>query len=264
MLAFLVRATFIKTRGVRNALDIKVRQARIVLSDLPAGFDNTRILLATDLHVDGLDSLAARIISVASTVDYDFCILGGDYSFGTARQGSPAHSMMRDVATKLRAKSPVFAVLGNHDRYSIAQLLDECGVQMLMNESVCLEKDGDKIYLAGLDDCHYYGSDDIALADTEVEDGSFKILVCHSPEAYRQAAEAAYSLYLTGHTHGGQICLPGGFVVVHGATVPRRLLKGKWRCGSMAGYTSPGAGASGVAVRYFCPPEITIITLTKG
>jgi predicted MPP superfamily phosphohydrolase len=221
-------------------------------------------LLITDLHIDGLDLLAEKVISIAGGVNYDFCILGGDYSFGQARKGSLAYSRMSDVAAALRARSRVFGVLGNHDRYSIAQLLDECGVEMLVNESVCLEKDGDKMYLAGLDDCHYFGADDIALAGSEIENGAFKILLCHSPEPYSRAVKAGYSLYLAGHTHGGQICLPGGAVVVHGATVPRRLLKGRWRCDSMAGYTSRGAGTSGVAVRYFCPPEMTIITLRKG
>ena len=262
-LEFILRMSFAKARGARNALDVRAEEIRIVLSNLPAGFDNTRILLATDLHMDGLDSLADKVIRTASTVDYDFCILGGDYSFGAAREGSLAFSMMRGVATKLRARSRVFAVLGNHDRYSMGGLLEECGVQVLVNESVCLEKGGDKMYLTGLDDCHYYGADDIELADDGIEDGAFKMLVCHSPEGYEQAAEAGYSLYLTGHTHGGQICLPGGTVVVGGATIPRRLLKGRWRHDGMHGYTSRGAGASGVAVRYFCPPEITVITLAR-
>ena len=265
LLEFLVRVTLTKDRGVRNVLDVRTEEVEIVLGNLPAGFDNTRILLVTDLHIDGLDWLAEKIISVADVLDYDFCILGGDYSFGRAREGSLAYSRMREVAAKLRAKSRVFAVLGNHDRYGIGELLqEECGAEVLVNESVCLEKDGDKMYLTGLDDRHYYGADDIGLADGGIEAGAFKIMVCHSPEGYEEAAEAGYSLYLAGHTHGGQICLPGGIVIVRGATVPRRLLKGKWRYDGMRGYTSRGAGASGVAVRYFCPPEMTVITLRKG
>jgi len=263
MFEFLVRATLTKDRGVRNVLDVRSKNVEIVLSNLPAGFDNTRILLVTDLHIDGVDGLAEKIVSVAGAVDYDFCILGGDYSFGAARKGSLAYSKMREVTSKLRVKSRVFAVLGNHDRYSTGELLEECGAEVLVNESVCLEKGGDKMYLTGLDDCHYYGADDIESADDGIENGAFKILVCHSPEAYRQAAEAGYSLYLTGHTHGGQVCLPGGIVVVGGATVPRRLLKGRWRYDGMYGYTSRGAGASGVAVRYFCRPEITVITVKR-
>jgi len=262
-LEFIVRVTLTKDRGVRNVLDVRSEDVEIVSDDLPAGFDNTRILLVTDLHIDGVDGLAEKIVRVAGAVDYDFCILGGDYSFGAARKGSLAYSSMKDVAAELRAKSRVFAVLGNHDLYSTGELLEECGVQVLVNESVCLDKDGDRMYLAGLDDCHYYGADDIELADGGIEAGAFKILVCHSPEAYRQAAEAGYSLYLAGHTHGGQVCLPGGIVVVGGTTVPRRLLKGRWRYDGMCGYTSRGAGASGVVVRYFCPPEITVITLKR-
>ena len=263
LLEFILRASLTRTRGVRNALDVRAEEVRIVLSNLPAGFDNMRILLVTDLHIDGMDWLAEKIISVAEGIDYDFCILGGDYSFGRALEGSLAYSRMREVATRLRACSRVFAVLGNHDRYSIGELLQECGAEVLVNESTCLEKGGDKMYLTGLDDCHYFGADDIELADEGIEAGAFKIMVCHSPEGYGQAAEAGYSLYLAGHTHGGQICLPGGIVVVHGATVPRRLLKGKWQYNGMCGYTSRGAGASGVAVRYFCPPEMTVITLTR-
>jgi len=234
-LEFLLRLTLTKDRGVRNALDVRAEEVGIVFGNLPAGFDNTRILLVTDLHIDGMDWLAEKIISVADVVDYDFCILGGDYSFGSAREGGLAYSRMREVAARLRAKSRVFAILGNHDRYSIGELLEGCGVEVLVNESVCFEKDGDKIYLSGLDDCHYYGADDIELADGGIDAGAFKILVCHSPEAYRQAAEA----------------------------VPRRLLKGEWRYDGMCGYTSRGAGASGVAVRYFCPPEMTVITLAR-
>ena len=254
---FFLRVSFMQRAGERNAAEIKLESIEVGFDNLPSGFDNTRILLITDLHIDGMETLAERIVSVASQIDYDFCILGGDYSFSRG----PAYSRMREVAGRLVEKSRVFGVLGNYDRYSMAEALNECGVEMLVNESVCLEKGGDKIYLAGLDDCHYYGTDDIGLADSGISDGAFKIMVCHSPERYRQAAKAGYSLHLAGHTHGGQVCLPFGVIVVTGATVPRRLLKGKWSHQTMTGYTSRGVGASGVVVRYFCPPEITIITL---
>ena len=261
---FLLRVSLNKRRGEKNADNIKLEEVEIFFDDLPIGFDNTRILLITDLHIDGMDMLAERIVRIAGELDYDFCILGGDYSFEQGEKHSLAHSRMRQIAGRLVEKSRVFGVLGNHDRYRMAEVLDECGVEMLVNESVCLEKEGDKIYLAGMDDCHYYGADDIGLADSEIPDGAFKIMVCHSPEQYKQVAKAGYSLHLAGHTHGGQVCLPYGVAVVTGATVPRKFLKGKWRYRGMAGYTSRGVGTSVVRVRYFCQPEITVITLRSG
>lgn len=261
---FFLAVSLTRPRGERNAVNIKLEQVEVILPNLPKTFNNTRILLITDLHIDTIEELGNKIINIANEVDYDLCILGGDYSFGLEQDRSLAYRRMREIANQLTMKSRVFGVLGNHDRYSMAEVLDQCGVEMLLNESVCLEKDGDKIYLAGLDDCHYYGADDIALADAEIGDGAFKIMLCHSPERYKEIAKAGYSLHLAGHTHGGQVCLPGGVALITSATVPRRLLKGKWKYRGMAGYTSRGVGATGVNVRFFCSPEMTIITLSNG
>lgn len=261
---FFMAVSLTRQRGERNASNIRLAQVKIILANLPKAFNNIRILLITDLHIDAIEGLGNKIINIANEIDYDFCILGGDYAFGLNQAGSPAYSQMKEVATKLGKKSRVFGVLGNHDRYKMAEILDQCGVEMLLNESVCLEKDGDKIYLAGLDDCHYYGADDIGLAGSGIHDSAFKIMLCHSPERYRKAAEAGYALFLAGHTHGGQVCLPGGAALVTSATVPRKLLKGKWTYHGMVGYTSQGVGTSGVSVRFFCRPEMTIITLSNG
>jgi predicted MPP superfamily phosphohydrolase len=83
----------------------------------------------------------------------------------------------------------------------------------------------------------------------------------HTPEVYRQAAHAGYDAFLCGHTHGGQICLPGGIPLTLDARCPRRLGRGAWRHQSMQGYTSAGAGTSIVNLRFNCPPEITLHTL---
>jgi len=261
---FILTVSFTKLKGERNAFDIKIERVKIIFANLPRAFNNTRILLITDLHIDGIEKLGERIIGIANKLDYDFCILGGDYSFQSNQDSSLAYSRTRELARQLGEKTRVFGVLGNHDKYSMAEVLEQCGVEMLLNESVCLEKNGDKIYLTGLDDCHYYGADDISLADSGIRDGAFKIMVCHSPERYREIAKAGYSLHLAGHTHGGQVCLPGGQALVTYATVPRRLVKGKWMYRGMTGYTSRGVGTAVVSVRYCCPPEMTIITLSNG
>ena len=260
----LLRISPFYTRGHENALDVQVEQVEFVFDNLPAAFDGTRILFVADPHIDELQDLPDKILSIAAELEYDFCILGGDYNFGYRQESGLAYLQMQQVAEKLLHRSRVFGILGNHDRFRMAERLQQCGVEMLLNENVCIEKDGCRIYICGIDDCHYYGADDIKLAADGIDNGHFKIMLSHSPEKYRQAGQANFSLFLAGHTHGGQVCLPGGTAVVTCATVPRKLLKGKWRYNGMAGYTSRGAGASGIAVRFFCPPEITVITLKKN
>jgi predicted MPP superfamily phosphohydrolase len=141
--------------------------------------------------------------------------------------------------------------------------LSDSGVEMLINESICLKREQEQIYLSGVDDCHYYGADDIEAAAGTISDGEFKVMVSHSPECYKKAARNGYSLHLAGHTHGGQVCLPGGAAIVTSSTIPRRMVSGQWTYRGMRGYTSRGVGASGAAVRFFCRPEMTVITLHR-
>jgi uncharacterized protein len=89
-------------------------------------------------------------------------------------------------------------------------------------------------------------------------------LLSHTPEIYRQAAHANFNLMLSGHTHGGQLCLPGSIPITLESALPRRLGAGPWQYRNMIGYTSVGAGSSVVAVRLNCPPEITLHCLRRG
>jgi predicted MPP superfamily phosphohydrolase len=110
----------------------------------------------------------------------------------------------------------------------------------------------------GIDDAHFYRVDNIEKAASGIPHNEFSILLSHTPEIYRQAAHADFNVMLSGHTHGGQICVPGGIPIQLNAVLPRRLGAGAWRHHSLAGYTSVGAGASIVTVRFNCPPEITL------
>jgi len=260
-LEFFLRISLTRGVGLRNAFNVELENVELVFSDLPEGFDNTRILLITDLHLNGTGTLAQKVVTIAGKIDYDYCILGGDYYSDRNGDCNQDYSQIKVIAKKLTEKSRVFGILGNYDRYRVAEVLDGCGVEMLINEGICLERKSDKIYLAGMDDCSHYKSEDIVLADSNALEDMFKVMVCHSPAMYKEAAEAGYSLYLTGDTHGGQICLPGGFVVFCGPTANRKMAKGKWGYEGMIGYTSRGVGTSRIKVRYFCPPEITVITL---
>src|SRR5664279_1255779 len=155
-------------------------------------------------------------------------------------------------------RKPIYAVLGNHDTIRMVPGLEEMGIKMLLNECEAISRGDEAIYLAGIDDAHYYRVDNIEKAASEIPDNGFSILLSHTPEIYRQAAHAGFDLLLSGHTHGGQICLPGGIPITLDSALPRSFGSGAWKYRDMAGYTSVGAGSSVVPVRFNCPPEITL------
>ncbi len=97
-----------------------------------------------------------------------------------------------------------------------------------------------------------------------IPDGAFSILLSHTPEIYRQAAHAHFALMLSGHTHGGQLCLPGSIPITLEFGAAAADGGGAWQYNDMSGYTSVGAGSSVVPVRLNCPPEITLHRLRCG
>jgi hypothetical protein len=137
------------------------------------------------------------------------------------------------------------------------------GIRMLLNESEVVRRGDQAIHLAGIDDAHYYCVDNMQKAGEEIPHDGFAILLSHTPEIYRQAAHAGFRLMLSGHTHGGQICLPGGIPVTLDSHLPRRFGAGAWQHHGMTGYTSVGTGSCIVPVRFNCPPEIVLHRLLR-
>ena len=260
-LGYCLKLMLLDVPGRKNALDVQVERVEISLPGLPEGFDGVRLLFVSDLHIDGQERLAEKLIGLIEALIYDYCLLGGDYTFRSDRESEVATSRMVKIATYLAGRTEVYGILGNHDHYAMGECLNQCGVKMLINSNVFLESGGDSLYLVGLDDWHYYHADDLELAQQDIPPDAFRVMLCHSPERYERVAHGGYALYLTGHTHGGQICLPNGFAPATCATVPRSMVRGTWQYGAMKGYTSRGCGTSGLPFRFFCPPEITLITL---
>jgi predicted MPP superfamily phosphohydrolase len=142
--------------------------------------------------------------------------------------------------------------------------LENMGIRVLLNECETIVRGDQQIYLAGIDDAHFFRVDNIEKAALPIPNGSFSILLSHTPEVYRQAAHANFDLMLSGHTHGGQICLPGSIPITLEAVLPRKMGSGPWQYHDMTGYTSVGAGSSVIPVRLNCPPEITLHHLRLG
>jgi predicted MPP superfamily phosphohydrolase len=254
--------TGLYARGQRNALDIRLVDHQVSLSHLPSSFVRMRILHLTDLHIDMSQEIADAIIERVRDIDYDLCVLTGDYRF---RSSGDIQATLQCMA-RLRAslKEPVYAVLGNHDSIRMLPELEAMDIHVLMNEHAEIRRGGDILYLAGIDDVHFFGTGNIPRAMTGVPAEAVSILLTHTPEVYQKAADAGVDLLLCGHTHGGQICLPGGIAMTLDARIPRRMGRGHWRFQQMVGYTSPGAGSSVVDARLNCPPEVTVHTLQRG
>jgi hypothetical protein len=141
--------------------------------------------------------------------------------------------------------------------------MEELGVRLLMNEHIRIERESQAIYVAGIDDPHYFAADNLEKAYQGIPDEAVSVLLSHSPEIYRRAAYTGFDVMLCGHTHAGQICLPGGLPLTFNSSAPRFTGAGAWSYDLMQGYTSAGTGSSVVPARFNCPPEITLHRLGR-
>lgn len=251
-----LRLTLLHGRGRRNARKLVVRHNPITVSGLPAAFNDYTILQISDLHIDMAPDFLQVLIEALHQVEYDVCVLTGDFRADTYGPYEAALEAMQQVRKHLQGD--VYGVLGNHDTICMVPGLESMGVNMLLNEQVVLCRGDDTIYLAGIDDPHYYRADNLEKAADPIPDDAVSILLSHSPEIYRNASHADFNVLLCGHTHAGQICLPGGIPLICNAHCPRVFCRGAWNYQGMVGYTSAGSGACIVDIRINCPPEITL------
>jgi uncharacterized protein len=257
-----VRAIGLWDRGVLNASRPRLVRHEVCLPGLPAAFDGYRILHLTDLHIDLLPQLVEETQKLVKDVETDLAILTGDYH---ARYGQDELELARPYAEifgAIRSKDGIVGVLGNHDSAAIADILSSLGATILVNETIAIRRQQDEVYFTGTDDIHHYWSPAARRALEAVPRDCLRIALIHTSELAEHASKLGYALYLTGHTHGGQICLPGGFPVIT-MGMRRAYSAGLWTLGAMIGHTSRGVGASSIPLRFNCPSEIALITLRR-
>ncbi len=252
--------------GVKNALQITRRDIDLFFDDLPPNFDGFTILFMSDLHIDGHSRLSETLESVLKSLEkHDICVMAGDYRFDNVGDPMPSIWKIIELVPTINSVSRegIVAVLGNHDCIEMTHFLEQEGIKFLINECVAIKRGNQEIYLAGVDDPHYFKCDSIRDALKNVRPDSFSILVAHSPELYRQASNMRVRLYLCGHTHGGQIAFPKiGPIFTHSKT-GRRFAYGLWKYKDMIGYTSSGVGSSGIFARFGTTPEVVTIRLRR-
>ena len=246
-------------RGLANGLDICYRTVELSLPRLPRAFDGYRILHITDPHFDVAEELAEAIVRTVTGAEVDLCVLTGD--FRAAERGpftevgilEPLAAIRRGV----RAADGFLATLGNHDVAGMVAPLRRLGLWVLINQTHHVRRGGQAIALTGIDDVHSYYTPAADAALAAHDPAMFGIVLAHSPEMAGEAAAAGYDMYLCGHCHGGQLCLPGGRPLITHLSRHRDLYAGPWRHRAMWGYTSSGAGLADPPIRFNCRGEVT-------
>lgn len=243
----------------RNFLDVRIVGREWFFSRLPRAFDGFRLLQLTDLHLDLDLSLTPVVESLVRKTPHDAAVVTGDFRDKTDGDYTPC---LREMARITAALSPQrWGILGNHDFVEMVPSLEAGGLPILLNEVASIRRGDDRLWVGGIDDPHFYKTHDLDRVRGRIPAGDFSILLSHSPEIFGEAARLGFDLQLSGHTHGGQLCLPGGVPVVVPCRVERKFILGRWQHLALQGYTSPGTGSCGVAARLNCPPEITLHTL---
>ena len=256
----LLKTAGLYRKGYRNATNIVVNRLHLHIDGLPEPFHGYTLLHLTDLHLDFIPGIEALVCRCIEGLTYDACMMTGDYRAKTRGSIASIVAPMASVIAAIRAEDGIYATLGNHDTYMMVEPLENMGITVLANETAEISRNGCRMQITGVDDPYYYYTDQ-ALDALERSGDGFKVALVHTPSLFDTAAANGYRLYLCGHTHGGQICLPGGRPVILHLRHGRRYYRGLWRYKAMTGYTSQGCGTVGIPVRFNTQSEITLITL---
>jgi predicted MPP superfamily phosphohydrolase len=255
--------------------NVEYSEVDIECPRLPAAFDGYKVLQISDLHMRKLgrrEKILQKMLKEAP--EHDLAVVTGDLIH--TPQGAP-HFI--ELSKSITASGGVYAIFGNSEHkngvrsHAFARELENAGVIPLINRHVTITRGDQEIYLLGVDD-PVSQKDDLRAAVKGIPEESFKLLLMHSPDPIGQAAAYGIDVVLSGHTHGGQIKLPGIGPLftnsVLGLTMDAGLFKQAdlfeligFRAGRTQLYVSRGVGVSNFAVRFLCRPEITSITLRR-
>lgn len=249
--------TWFYSRQMQRRLSLS--EAVIELPGLAPEFSGCRVLFVSDIHVGPFVSPRAmrNVMRRLAALEPDLILLGGDIVTSSVRE----FESQRTAFSELRAPLGVFAVLGNHDHYSeepqrMRQSLEQAGIQTLHNRGVVLRRGAGRLDLAGVDDM-LLGQPDL---DAALEHAARPvILLSHNPDLFFEAARRGVELMLSGHTHAGQLRVPGLPVFVRQSRY--RLDEGRYRTGGSELIVSRGLGTVGLPLRLACPPEAMLIRL---
>jgi uncharacterized protein len=242
----------------------------IALRRWPAQMDGFTVALLSDFHYDPYFSChpLRAAISMVNDLRADLIALTGDFVStplfsSNDRQAAFAAEPCANLLSKLNAQHGLWAVMGNHDFFTdqahVIAALNAEGIRVLSNQSVPIEANGARFWLAGINDV-LSRTADLRATLQSVPAGEATVLLAHEPDYADRVAPFPVDLQLSGHSHGGQIRIPG-IVNLYLPELGRKYVLGLYKIGQLTLYTNAGLGTVNLPVRLNCPPEITLLTI---
>lgn len=243
---------------------IDITNPSISLPQLPSAFDGYRLVHISDFHLGtwlNIDAML-EIVELVNQQDADMIAITGDFISFNAQAFK---SDLSRILSGFSSRDGVIAVLGNHDHYTdaglIREVLGKCQIIELQNCVHVITRDSSQMVFAGIDD-YMTNHSSLSSVINQLPPGENPvILLAHEPDfADISAASNRFAMQLSGHTHGGQICLPH-FGNLYLPRYGRKYPSGQYQVKDMVLYTNRGLGTSWLKFRYNCPPEITVFQL---
>ncbi len=252
----------LRRKAIANIRDIRLTEIELFFPHLPPAFDGYSILHLTDLHVGRVPGLLARTAERIHDQPVDLAVMTGDYQTWGTPDAETASAHIAPLVNAINSRDGILAVLGNHDSHMMVEPMESLGIRVLTNEHATIGREDERLLVSGIDDVNYFYTPDAERSLRARPPVPFAIALVHSPEMADIAAQSGYGLYLSGHTHGGQICLPNRKPLLTALDTHKDLASGIWQFDQMIGYTSRGVGV-GHRARFNCPPEIVLIRLRR-
>ena len=232
----------------------------VKINDLPFTFHNYRIINLTDIHLGQWISpeYLNGVADYVNSLNPDMITLTGDY-VSYILEGY--ENDLLDSFKKLKAKDGKFAVLGNHDHWAgaeeIRKILKKSNIVDLSNDVFTIEKDGEKLNISGVDSLTV-GADDLDKVLEKLPHDGASILLVHEPDFAKVSSKTdRFDLQMSGHSHGGQLVIPGVETTPFRCSYSIKYPVGAYKVNNMIQYTSKGLGTNSFWIRVNCKPEIT-------
>lgn len=254
---------------VYEPASLGVREYAIAAAGWPASCDGIRVAVLADFHVgspfNGLDKLD-KIVRLTQGARPDLVLLAGDFVIhGVVGGHFVVPAEIADRLRNLSAPLGVWAVLGNHDWElgggRVRRALEGAGIPVLEDACVSVSSGACAFWLAGIGD-FWEGRHDVGAALARVPADAAVVAFTHNPDVFPDVPERV-SLTIAGHTHGGQVYIPGLGRPVIPSRYGQRFAIGPIVEGKKHLFVTPGLGTSILPARFLTPPEISIVSIRR-